>query len=260
MGAASLASLQDPDVPSFLVAQVLALAGAAAALHQRLRVRSFARGGRVVLWMMAGCLAGGALLGPLLRVPRSVLAGGGDLFAPGWPMAYGALIGAAGAVALAAGSGRRSAALDAFVPAAGILVAIGRLGCLAAGCCFGHPTEARWGIAYPAGSPVFYHHAAHRWVDADATSSLPVVPAPALEVLLGVALVVFGLAAPRRLRTGTTFWIAAVVYAAGRFAAEALRADPRPMAGALSLPQAISSMVLAMAAWRLLRERADEAG
>jgi phosphatidylglycerol---prolipoprotein diacylglyceryl transferase len=43
--------------------------------------------------------------------------------------------------------------------AAGLVLAIalakhacGRLGCLAAGCCFGEPSEVPWAIAFPAGS------------------------------------------------------------------------------------------------------------
>lgn len=40
------------------------------------------------------------------------------------------------------------AVFDAFVPAAALGQAIGRLGCLAAGCCFGAATDASWAITF----------------------------------------------------------------------------------------------------------------
>jgi phosphatidylglycerol:prolipoprotein diacylglycerol transferase len=38
--------------------------------------------------------------------------------------------------------------LDAFVPATALGQAIGRLGCFAAGCCFGTPSDASWAVTF----------------------------------------------------------------------------------------------------------------
>jgi phosphatidylglycerol:prolipoprotein diacylglycerol transferase len=180
--------------------------------------------------MAAGCALGGAALHPLLRLARTLGGTGVEPFAPGWLTAYGALFGAALAVAWVAGP-LRLRALDAFAPAAGVLVAVGRLGCLASGCCFGHPSDGPWGIAYEAGSPAFVHQVKTGLVDAHATHALPVG---------------LGLALPRRTPEGASFRAVALTYAVGRFALELLRADPRPMSGSISLPQAISLVVVAI--------------
>jgi prolipoprotein diacylglyceryltransferase len=59
-------------------------------------------------------------------------------------------------------------------------------------------------------------------------------------------MVALGLILPRRTNPGTTFRVVALTYAVGRFAIELLRADPRPMSGPLSLPQALSLVVVAI--------------
>ncbi|TWT99908.1 Prolipoprotein diacylglyceryl transferase [Botrimarina colliarenosi] len=38
---------------------------------------------------------------------------------------------------------------DSFAPAVAVAVAIGRLGCFRAGCCYGAPTDAPWGVVFP---------------------------------------------------------------------------------------------------------------
>lgn len=43
--------------------------------------------------------------------------------------------------------------LDVLSPAAGIGVAVSRVGCFLNGCCFGKPTKMPWGIVFPRGSP-----------------------------------------------------------------------------------------------------------
>lgn len=41
--------------------------------------------------------------------------------------------------------------MDLVAPTLGFGYALGRLGCLAAGCCYGTPTDLPWGIAFPEG-------------------------------------------------------------------------------------------------------------
>lgn len=44
---------------------------------------------------------------------------------------------------------------DMAIPSVALGHFFGRLGCVSAGCCFGRPTEAAWGIAFPQGSAPF---------------------------------------------------------------------------------------------------------
>ena len=58
------------------------------------------------------------------------------------------------------------ATLDLFAPALLLGLAIGRIGCLMNGCCFGGPCDAPWGVVFPAGSP------AHQLQMEEGTTSL----------------------------------------------------------------------------------------
>ena len=47
---------------------------------------------------------------------------------------------------------------DLLIPFLAMAHAIGRLGCLMAGCCFGEPTDMAWGIQFPSGSACHVQH------------------------------------------------------------------------------------------------------
>ncbi|MCK6547144.1 prolipoprotein diacylglyceryl transferase, partial [Myxococcota bacterium] len=64
-----------------------------------------------------------------------------------------------------------------------LLVAVGRLGCLASGCCFGTPTDLPWGVEHPSGTAAWLLHGAMGWIARDAPHSLAVHPYPAYESL-----------------------------------------------------------------------------
>ena len=49
------------------------------------------------------------------------------------------------------------AAADLMAPSLILGQAIGRIGCLLNGCCYGGPCEAPWGVSFPWGSPVHVH-------------------------------------------------------------------------------------------------------
>ncbi len=202
--------------PLFLVAQGIALLAALACFGWRLTVPTRLRVALVVA-AGAGCVAGALALGPLLR------AAGVARGPMGWVMAFGALGGAALTTALAARASHlcRGQALDALAPGLGLLVLFGRLGCHLAGCCFGAPSP-------------YLPHGEH--------------PTALYEAALGGVVCLLGVVGPRR-RRGVGFALAAVVYAVGRFAVEHVRADPRPMAGPLSLAQCLSLLVLAATLW-----------
>ncbi|MFA6002994.1 MAG: prolipoprotein diacylglyceryl transferase family protein [Elusimicrobiota bacterium] len=128
--------------------------------------------------------------------------------------------------------------------------AIGRLGCLGAGCCYGRPTELPWGlIEGRPGSAV----PMELW-------GVPLHPTQLYEALadagigLGLWLWLLPLAQRRRIVPGTVFMAYVVCYGAVRFLIEFLRYDDR---GASLPPFSISQWLAlagiaaaAMAMWR----------
>lgn len=70
----------------------------------------------------------------------------------------------------------RAAIADALVPAAGVAIAVGRLGCFADGCCFGVPCTGPWCVRFPAGSPAWWSHVAQGLVVTAAAASRPLHP------------------------------------------------------------------------------------
>lgn len=127
---------------------------------------------------------------------------------------------------------------DAFAPAIALGHAVGRLGCLAAGCCFGAPTGLPWGITFTdpraaanVGTPL--HEALHPTQLYESGAELLV-----LAVLL---------ATEHRGRPfpGRTFWLYLLFYGVSRFVIEFFRGDARGMVfGVLSTSQFISLLII----------------
>lgn len=110
-----------------------------------------------------------------------------------------------------------AAALDALVPALPIGHAIGRIGCLLGGCCYGSAWDGPWALTYvhplaPGAHPSFPRH-----------------PWPVYEALVLLLLAIVFARRPRRIQQTTRpgFASAAYVlaYALARFALEPLRGD-----------------------------------
>ncbi|MBM4265245.1 MAG: hypothetical protein FJ144_01310 [Deltaproteobacteria bacterium] len=114
--------------------------------------------------------------------------------------------------------------LDALVPLAGVAIALGRLGCFAAGCCFGVPTGVVWSVRHPPGSEAYWNHVAQGLIPEDGGASLAVHPLP---LYLGGAALVASAAslAARRFgsRPGTPALVFAATLSALRLAVEPLR-------------------------------------
>lgn len=154
---------------------------------------------------------------------RSLLTG-----APGWRLAGGlfaglAVLAVAGPRWLGRGLGR-AAILDHAAPPCGVAVALGRLGCLAAGCCFGRPCVQPWCIAHPRRSPAWWSQVALGIIDDRTQTSLPAHPVP--FYLAAAALVASWAASSCRARNsgeGTAFLVFAALLAASRIAIEPLR-------------------------------------
>jgi phosphatidylglycerol:prolipoprotein diacylglycerol transferase len=135
---------------------------------------------------------------------------------------------------------------DAFAPAIALGHAIGRLGCLAAGCCYGSITSMPWAVTF---------------TDPRAAANVgtplnePLHPVQLYES--GAELLVLGLllATERRGRPfpGRTFWLYLLLYGVSRFVIEFFRGDPRGMVfGVLSTSQFISILVVPLSAIMLV--------
>jgi phosphatidylglycerol:prolipoprotein diacylglycerol transferase len=141
---------------------------------------------------------------------------------------------------------------DIYAPGIALGHVIGRMGCLLAGCCYGRPTDAAWGITFtnPAaaanvGTPLGQPLHPTQLYDAGA------------ELLILIALLVF----ERRGRQfpGRTFWLYMLLYAVSRYVVEIYRADPRGIMLGMSTSQFVSLLVAPLAIIMLLRLRARPA-
>jgi phosphatidylglycerol:prolipoprotein diacylglycerol transferase len=109
---------------------------------------------------------------------------------------------------------------DAFAPGIVLGQAVGRIGCLMAGCCYGKPTELPWGITFT--NPL---------AATNVGAPLGVSLHPTQLYESGAALLILGglLLAERRGRgfAGRTFWTYLLLYPTARFIIEFYRGDPR---------------------------------
>lgn len=133
--------------------------------------------------------------------------------------------------------------LDWIAPALAFGHALGRLGCLTAGCCYGQPTDAPWAV-------VFSHP------ESLAPLGIPLHPTQIYEALFVTALGVFLMR--RRPRVpGTVFAEYLILYSAGRFALEFFRADD-PRTWGFTPAQITSLAVFAAAAAFRLKKWVDK--
>ena len=139
------------------------------------------------------------------------------------------------------------AVADIAAPAVAIGHGIGRLGCFAAGCCYGIATEMPWGVTFTdtySGSLV------------GVPLNIPLHPTQIYEaatnLLLGAFLIWFY---RRKQFDGQIFWSYVLAYAVLRFFHEFLRADPRGalFGGALSTSQFIAIVGATIALGMLAR-------
>ncbi len=136
---------------------------------------------------------------------------------------------------------------DAFAPGIALGHAVGRVGCLLAGCCYGRPTTVPWAITFRdpfaaanVGTPL----------------NTPLHPTQLYEAGAELVILAALLATERRGRpfAGRTFWLYVLLYAISRFVIEFYRGDPRgTVVAGLSTSQFISLLLaplgLAMLGW-----------
>jgi phosphatidylglycerol:prolipoprotein diacylglycerol transferase len=128
--------------------------------------------------------------------------------------------------------------LDALAPGVAIAQAIGRLGCLAAGCCYGKPSTLPWAVTFRSA-----------WSGRILGTPLdePLHPTQIYESLaaLGIFFLLLWLA-PRKRFHGQIAAIYVLAYAVGRFTIEFWRGDVARgfvLGGSLSTSQAIAILV-----------------
>lgn len=170
----------------------------------------------------------------------------------------GAVAGALGlAVAARWALGIRRSVLDPLAYSGLAALAVVRVGCFVAGCCFGTPTDAPWGVTYASGSFVHGFHLAHGIVETGALTPHPVHPIPLYDIafaLIGLSLL------PRLSRIlkapGSLCWATVGIYAAYRFAQDFVRANETTGTLGLTSVQVVCAIAAVLAlAWVLLRER-----
>jgi phosphatidylglycerol---prolipoprotein diacylglyceryl transferase len=125
-------------------------------------------------------------------------------------------------------------------------LAIGRLGCWGAGCCFGDVCEIEWlAVQFPTGSLAYQHHyethyeALRAQWSAGVQASLPVYPTQLISSLnaLMIFLIAYFVVRPRKRFDGQVMLTSAILYGFTRFGIEFMRADARGGFGALSTSQ-----------------------
>jgi phosphatidylglycerol:prolipoprotein diacylglycerol transferase len=123
---------------------------------------------------------------------------------------------------------------DVFAPGIAVGHVTGRLGCLAAGCCYGKPTDAPWGIVFT--NPLAA-------ANVGTPLGIPLHPTQLYEAGAALLIVTILLVTERRGRpfAGRTFWLYMFLYAVSRYVIEMYRGDPRgTVFGVFSTSQFIS--------------------
>jgi phosphatidylglycerol:prolipoprotein diacylglycerol transferase len=107
---------------------------------------------------------------------------------------------------------------DAFAPGLALGHAIGRVGCFAAGCCFGKPTSHWWGVT-------FHSETAHRI--SDTPLNVPLQPTQLFESAVELAnFFLLMWMFKRKKFDGQVFGAYLILYGVARFFLEFLRGDP----------------------------------
>jgi phosphatidylglycerol---prolipoprotein diacylglyceryl transferase len=116
---------------------------------------------------------------------------------------------------------------DLFAPALALGHAIGRLGCLAAGCCFGKEAGADYGVTFWPGSVAFEELRSVSAISVGASATPPLHPTQVYEAIGELAIFGALMLFDRRLRLrpGRTFLVYVTAYAVLRFVVEMFRGD-----------------------------------
>jgi phosphatidylglycerol---prolipoprotein diacylglyceryl transferase len=141
---------------------------------------------------------------------------------------------------------------DILAPSVALGHFFGRLGCFAAGCCWGRESSAPWAVRFPSVSLVFQQYVTDGLLDRGAGVTPPLHPVQLYEAFGELALF-FGLAwfARRKRYDGQVLVVYLVAYAILRFVVELYRGDAgrKFLIAGISTSQAIALASLPLAAW-----------
>jgi len=135
---------------------------------------------------------------------------------------------------------------DVFAPGIALGHVTGRLGCFAAGCCYGRPTEVPWAVVFT--NPLAA-------ANVGTPLGIPLHPTQLYEAGAELLILVLLLVTERRgkLFAGRTFWAYMFLYAVSRYVIEIYRGDPRGALLGFSTSQFISLILaplsLVMLTW-----------
>ena len=133
--------------------------------------------------------------------------------------------------------------MDTLAPGIGLGEAIGRIGCLAAGCCYGAVCDMPWAIT-------FTHP------DSLAPLHMPLHPTQLYHSLAGLACFIVVLAAKPLVRgTGQLMGIFLILFGSLRYVIELFRADYRGDLGPISVTQFIALGAVALGIFIFLHRR-----
>jgi phosphatidylglycerol---prolipoprotein diacylglyceryl transferase len=127
---------------------------------------------------------------------------------------------------------------DVFAPGIALGHVTGRLGCLAAGCCYGKPTDVAWAITFT--NPLAQ-------ANVGTPLGVPLHPTQIYEAAAELLILIFLLATEKKGRPfpGRTFWSYMFLYALSRYVIEIYRGDPRGMVFGLMSTSQFISVILA---------------
>lgn len=135
---------------------------------------------------------------------------------------------------------------DAAAPAIALGQAIGRLGCLGAGCCYGKPTELPWSIVFNAPNSL-------------APTGIALHPTQIYHALASLFCFLLLVLFRRPLKMpGQRLGVYLVCYPVLRFIIEFFRNDHRGAVGPLSLTQVMAILFFCLGLWLLLRNSKRE--
>ena len=135
---------------------------------------------------------------------------------------------------------------DVFAPGIALGHVTGRLGCMAAGCCYGKPTDVPWAVIFT--NPLAA-------ANVGTPLGIPLHPTQLYEAGAELLILVLLLATERKGKpfAGRTFWLYMFLYAISRYIIEIYRGDPRGELFGFSTSQFISLILaplsLVMLAW-----------
>lgn len=142
---------------------------------------------------------------------------------------------------------------DLFAPCFATALAVGRVGCLLNGCCYGSVCYLPWAFRYPRGSIPWHAHFEAGDVQWWSAVSLPIHPLPLYFLILEVGLVVFLFWFVKRRRyDGQVALLFLALHGTLKFALEYLRAPYHPLHQTVI---ALAVPAIGVLGWQWFRQR-----